>query len=247
MIHLSIDDFLFTFKDLTENEAQYVSLFDQPVFGFFRKLHEAYGVAFAGYCFGEDVQSGFSLADVSRKYRQEFTQNAHWLKFGFHGMNYDAVYGDNGGTRIINRSVRQAKEDYDYVIGHLAEIVGEDGIDRVPRIHFFAGSAECCKVWKEACCGITGLLSADDERYSYYHDDDMHDALLKEDEVYDNELGLVFLKTHIRLEKMNDLESLQHELEKFHGKCQVIFTHEQYLDDPVMLEKIEICAKIGME
>jgi hypothetical protein len=56
MIHLSIDDFLFTFKDLTDNQEKYKSLFDQPIFRFFRKLHEAYMEGYnVGYGIGYEA------------------------------------------------------------------------------------------------------------------------------------------------------------------------------------------------
>ena len=243
MIHLSIDDFLFTFKDLTENQEKYKSLFDQPIFGFFRNLHEAYGAAFSCYCFGEDTDTGFSLADVSRNYRKEFEENAYWLKFGFHGLNSEAVYGDNGGTRQINRSAAQAAEDYAYIVGQLVEVVGAGAIDKVPRIHFFAGTKECCMAWRDAAYGIEGLLAADDDRYSYYHDENMRRRLLQEDVLRDEECGLTFYRTHIRLEKEADVKVLWEKIRSFAGKCQVIFTHEYYLEDSRMLEKIELCAK----
>ncbi len=168
MLHLSIDDFFITFKELTEQEERYTSLFEHPVLGFFREMHEKYGAVFHCYCFGEDLESGFSLEDVTRKYRKEFVENASWLQFGFHGMNGASVYGDNCGTRIINRDARLAAADYDYICGNLAEIVGVEALDAFPRIHFFAGTKECCKEWKNAKYGIMGLLAADDDRYSYY-------------------------------------------------------------------------------
>ena len=123
ILHFSIDDFILTLKDLTEKETQYQSLFEQPLFAFLRKMHAAYGAVFSCYCFGRDINSGFRLEDVTRKYRKEFCGNADWLRFGFHGMDSGAVYGDNGGTRTMNRDAGQAAEDYGYVVKQLEQIV----------------------------------------------------------------------------------------------------------------------------
>ena len=117
MIHFSIDDFIESFRDLTEKP--YDTLFSHPVFSFLQEMHVAYGAVFSCYCFGRDARSGFRLEDVTQQYREEFSRNAHWLRFGFHGMDSNAVYGDNGGTRTINRDVQQAAADYAYVIKHL--------------------------------------------------------------------------------------------------------------------------------
>lgn len=258
MLHLSVDDFFMTLKELTENEAQYASLFEHPIFAFFREMQEKYGAEFHCYCFGEEkvaaetllqdkaAQAGsFTLADVTRKYKSEFEQNADWLQFGFHGMNYDAVYGDNGGTRVINRDAKQAAEDYAFVMGQLAEIVGETALDYNPRIHFFAGTKECCRVWKNAKYGIEGLLAADDVRYSYYHDTEQHDKLMAENVWYDAELDLTFRRTNIRLENERDMEVLKRKIRDFKGGMQVVFTHECYLQQEEMKQKIEICLQEG--
>lgn len=243
MIHMSIDDFFMTLKELTENEIQYASLFAHPVFAFFKEMHEKYNATFHCYCFGEDMKSGFTLADVTRKFRSEFERNADWLQFGFHGRHYDAVYGDNGGTRVINRNAEQAAEDYDFVMGQLAEIVGAKALDDNPRIHFFAGTKDCCKAWKEAGYGIKGLLAADDDRYSYYHDTVQHDKLLAENVWYDAELGVTFRRTHIRLENEKDMDVLRRKIRDFDGDMQVVFTHECYLQQEEMQQKIALCLQ----
>lgn len=247
MIHMSIDDFFVTLKELTENETQYASLFEHPIFAFFQEMHEKYNAAFHCYCFGEDTESGFSLGNVTRKYRGEFEQNAHWLQFGFHGMHYDAVYGDNGGTRVVNRDAEQAAEDYAFVMGQLVEIVGEKALDFNPRIHFFAATKECCRAWKYAKYGIAGLLAADDTRYSYYHDTEQHDRLIAENIWYDAELDLTFRRTNIRLENEKDMEVLRSKIRAFEGELQVVFTHECYLTQEEMQQKIEACLQESEE
>lgn len=243
ILHFSIDDFILTLKDLTEKETQYQSLFEQPLFAFLKKMHAAYGAVFSCYCFGRDINSGFRLEDVTRKYRKEFCSNADWLRFGFHGMDSGAVYGDNGGTRTMNRDAGQAAEDYGYVVKQLEQIVGEAALDEIPRVHFFAGTRECCAAWKNAEHGIKGMLAADDDRYSYYHDEGMRARLMEGDILYDGDMRLYFFRTHIRLEKEKDPELLRAKIKNFQGECQIIFTHECYLAQKEMQEKIELCGQ----
>lgn len=241
-IHLSVDDFIETFRELTESEEQIDSIFRHPIFAFFRDMHDQYGAVFHCYCFGEDKE-GFSLAQVTRKYKEEFSRNGDWLKFGFHGLNGDAVYGDNNGTRVINRDVKQAKEDYDFILGNLVEIVGKEALDLTPRVHFFAGTKECCLAWKKAKNGIRGLLAADDERVSYYHNPAQHDSLMADNVLYDADLELTFRRTNIRLEKETDIELLRRKIKSFEGEYPVIFTHERYLPQEDMKQKIEACLQ----
>lgn len=242
MMHLSVDDFIMTLKKLTEGEAQNNSVFRQPIFAFFRDMHDKYGAVFHCYCFGED-QEGFSLAQVTRKYREEFGRNGDWLKFGFHGMNADTVYGDNNGSRVINRDVKHAAKDYDFIMGNLVEIVGQEALDLTPRIHFFAGTKECCRVWKDAKYGIQGLLAADDERFSYYHNQAQHDSLIADNVLYDADLELTFRRTNIRLEKETDIELLRRKIKTFTGEFPVVFTHERYLSQEDIKYRIKVCLQ----
>lgn len=242
-IHFSIDDFFDTLKELTLKEDQYDSIFSHPVFCFFREMHEKYHTVFHCFCFGENKDGSFSLADVTRKYRKEFEENAAWLQFGFHAMNTNVVYGDNNGSRVINRDAKQAAEDYRFVMENLVQIVGEQSLDLNPRIHFFAGTKECCEAWKEAQHGVKGLLAADDDRYSYYHNKEQRDILLKENVWYDAELDLLFRRTNIRLENEKDETQLIRKIREFTGEEQVIFTHEYYLGQEEMRRKIEICLR----
>lgn len=243
MVHFSIDDFILTFKDLTENEQRYSSLFEQPVFAFLQKMHKKYGAVFSCFCFGRDEKSGFLLENTTRKYREEFRCNAQWLRFGFHGIDNAAVYGDNGGTRVSSRSPEQAAADYAYVVKQLVQIAGETALDTIPRIHFFAGTSECCLKWKNAVYGIRGLLAADDDRCSYYHDDAMRIKLAAENILYDSDRQLLFFRTCIRLEKENDGKALGEKLRTFQGECHVVFTHECYMEQEEMQSRIEFCAQ----
>ena len=81
--HLSVDDTIWLFKDL--NEEEYTSAFEQPILGFFRTLHQKYGIAISFYCFEE--QDWMRLSAVTDRYQQELAESSGWLRFGFHARN----------------------------------------------------------------------------------------------------------------------------------------------------------------
>ena len=81
-IHFSIDDVIDIFLDLTENQHQYNSIFDNSTLDFLRTCHMDYGAKFVLYCFYES--ENFNLSMVPDKYRSEFLENSDWLNFGFH-------------------------------------------------------------------------------------------------------------------------------------------------------------------
>lgn len=92
--HISIDDTINCFKDITNKENQYKSIFDNTTFAWFRELHDKYGVVISCYVFYED--GDFSLEQCTRKFKQEFIDNSDWLRFGFHSANAETVYGGGG-------------------------------------------------------------------------------------------------------------------------------------------------------
>ena len=180
-IHFSIDDFFTAFAGLTDNREQYSSLFAQPAFAFFKRLHEAYQAVFSCFCFYEDLKSGMTLAHMTDCFMEEFQANADWLRFGFHGLNSEANYGS---TRFLTGSCRtdylQAGEDYEKTIRELERVTGGiRAIDRVPRIHFYAGTVEVCRAWAGSRAGIRGLLSAEDKELLVF----THEPFLAEERI----------------------------------------------------------------
>ena len=113
-IHFSIDDFFTAFIDLTENRKEYSSLFEQPVFSFFKRLHQDYQAVFSCFCFYEEGKDGRNLAQVTDVFREEFQENSDWLRFGFHGLNSGANYGSTRfQTGECRADYRQAGADYE--------------------------------------------------------------------------------------------------------------------------------------
>lgn len=106
MEHYSFDDVLWVFKDLTEHEKEYNTIFENSLLLWMREMHLKYGVAFDLYVF-YNAWYDFTLSDATDKYASEFKENAEWLKVGFHGFGFisngtDREYGgDCPKTRII--------------------------------------------------------------------------------------------------------------------------------------------------
>ena len=240
-VHYSIDDFIDAFLDLAENT--YESLWQQPTFHRLRELHDTYKMSFSGYAFFKTPRG--SLAQVPDKYAEEFQQASDWLKFGFHGTEYATNYGSKKfpSPDAIDDYDR-AKADYEEVITELLRITGsESSIDRCPRIHYYAGTLADCRGFKDAKCGITGLISAEDDRECYYLDADAHEVLTEQHYHRDNELGLDFYRTAIRLENVESLQALQKLLENSDmDKPLLIFTHEKFLQEEEMWQMLALCS-----
>lgn len=98
-VHFSVDDVSLALRQLTERKDRYDSAFAHPFFAYLRNLHEKYGVSVTLYCFYE--LNGFSLAQCTDQFADDFRANTDWLRFGWHAFDerqtFSALIPDGGG------------------------------------------------------------------------------------------------------------------------------------------------------
>lgn len=100
-IHFSVDDVITCFENLTRNEKKYGSAFDEPFFAYIKLLHEKYDAKVSLYCFYE--KEGFSLAECTERFSDDFKASSDWLKFGFHAERPEKVniFDKGGDTKCL--------------------------------------------------------------------------------------------------------------------------------------------------
>lgn len=244
-MHISIDDVYFILKEL--DEGSYKSLFEHRVFKFFKDMHDIYGAVFSLYCFyrTSDIDE-WTLANMTDRFKEEFNTAASWLKFGFHSDNSVIKYNE-----MITPN--EALEHYNNVINAIKNFAGADSIDRIPRIHYFAGSINIVRKWRDADNGVLGFLAADDNReFNYYLNVHERSLLLKYSDYFEAKEQLYFLKTNFRLENTADpYKTLklakQDKSQAGQQEIKIVFTHEKYLYIDEMLKKIEACCKWAVD
>lgn len=216
LFHLSFDDTVLIFKDIENKKPQ--SIFNVPTIAWFKELHDKYGITISCYVYYED--GDFNLSQVTDKYRVEFVSNSDWLRFGFHTINSKTDYSQ--GVIV---------DDYKMTINELKRIVGTESIDNFIRLQMFQGSYEEIKKLTELDEEpIVGLLSADDNRQSYYLSDEKNKFLYSHDSLYEDDLNLWFVSTDLRTEYVGSVKSKIKEFDTSAWNNQkdylVIFTHE---------------------
>lgn len=234
-IHISLDDFITAFEDITNNMDKYKSIFENDTFTYLKKLHDNYGAVISCYTYYESDDKKFNLSQCTDKFAEEFEANSEWLKFGFHTLN--------GAKNYENTSSEEAKEDYDKVITELLRITGSDKcIDKVVRLQNFAGNEESVQAMKNTDYGIQGVLGADDKRRSYYLNNEDNSYLYLYD-YYDN-TGIHFFRTDLRMELIDNIDETLEEFytnTEFEEKNEILiaFTHEWKLGEEDIREKLE--------
>lgn len=181
-IHISFDDVQSCFLNLIRNTS-YTSLYDEPFLGWLRELHRQYGARFSLYSYVE------VLEQVPDTYQSEFSEASDWLKIGLHADNSE-TYGNWDYA-----SAREAWNTFGQIVFGITGTY--DSLDRMPRLHYYAGSEEALTGMRDAHMGALGFLCADDKRVSYYFDEAIADYLYTNDRILDDN-GLIFLATDMR-------------------------------------------------
>jgi hypothetical protein len=195
--HLSFDDVKYCMMDLETNESNYDSIFDNPFFAMLKNLHDTYGTVVSLYLFLEN--GGTGIAGYPTSFASEFAENADWLKFGLH----------QGATNYSETSSETALADYETFTSNILNICGTvDIIDRCPRLANFAGNLDSVLAMHNANGGIVGLLSAYDDRDSYYLTSAQSAYVFNHGKFYDADNQLTFFRTIKTFEVINPSDEL---------------------------------------
>lgn len=210
IIHISIDDVIHVFKELTERKPY--SIFGIPFFHYFKRLHEKYGAVVSCYCFY--LYGDFTLASCTRNYQVEFEANSDWLRFGFHGYSGKENYGI--------QDEMESEKQYELVMDNLAEIVGIKALDTTTRIHRFQATKAFMMYMMHAKYPTNALFAADDNRLSYSLSVAENNQLLKHG-IYNMD-NMLIMRTTQRFDSVKPL-SICRLFAHFKGG-KYFFTHE---------------------
>lgn len=199
--HISFDDVRYCMEDITANAGDYTSIFDNPFFAKLKEWHETYGAIFSLYLFTEN------MANYTTAFATEFSDNADWLKFGFHSIN--------GNSNFENTTGVVAAAAYDDFVDNIISIAGTvEVIDRLPRLGNFKGNLESMLAVRDCKCGIVGALSAYDTRDSYYLNSADSAYVKDHGKLYDATNYMTFYRTIMTMEVINPSTSLPQLLTK---------------------------------
>lgn len=237
-MHFSIDDCIGIFKDLTENEDKYESMFQQPYLGFLKELNEKYGTVVSLYCYYEEEDGSFPIADATDKFAMEFTENSEWLRCGFHAKDASAYESVNAETEC---------EYYQKTLSELLRVTGaQECIDNFVRLDRYYADQDMITVLSTIENGIVGLFAADDaKRQSYDLTEEQMDELYEKD-WYVGENGIAYTPTDIRLESIRSDKEFYSLLESLSEQTtRVVFTHEWLMDEENVRKYITWLSKFA--
>ena len=194
--HMSFDDVFSILKDLTDNSDSYTSVFDQPQFKLFKNAYNAYGVKITLNVFYKLSTDSFNLSQVTTKFKTEFSNNSHWLKFAYHATDETVKPSTLSDADLVT--------DVQNVHGAIDRFAGQRSIDKVPRFGFFNVSKSGLKALRYRNL-VLGALGADDARAENSGLTGVGLYTLQNSDSYlDKENSIHYFKTEPRLDSVSD-------------------------------------------
>lgn len=233
LAQISIDDATMILQDITLGE--YDSIFDNPILGKLEKLHNQYGITATLYVF--EQLDEFAIWDMPIVYKEEFRNNADWLKFGYHSPTEDNPEG--------KYTQAEFEQEFDRTESAIWRFAGGDSVAYVLRLHYWYANNDMVTYMKEK--GITGLLCNDTEQPSYNLSPEQtaklnksRDGKLSVDEV-------TYYVTDLRLENTENIASALEEKKK--DRVLIIFTHAWCFEDNYskLKEAVRLLSESGYQ
>lgn len=141
----TVDDNIRFFRDLSNGNP--ASLFEHPYLAMYKRLHEKYGLKIQLNLFFE--MPGFDLSQMTDRFRQEWHENADWLKLSFHSrLENDKPYQFSAYQEVY--------EDCAAVHRQILRFAGNESLARTTTVHYCRTTEEGLRALRDL--GVQGLL-----------------------------------------------------------------------------------------
>ncbi len=208
----SVDDNIRVFKEIVERD--YASVFEHPYLAMYKRISEKYGAKFQLNVYYED--EGFNLTQIPDKYKSEFEENSHWLRFSFHAR------ADQPDCPYMEAGYEETYRDCEAVHREVVRFAGEKCLSKFTTIHFCQASREAIRAMYD--CGIRGLVGLYKTSECYGRRFDSFDMPC----VYDEETGMYLFCNDIITNLYNADDVVLHLAEDDHKEFTEVMIHEQY-------------------
>lgn len=127
---VAVDDVILCFENIYQHRDEYCSIFDDPYLSMYRDLHDQYGSHVHMHIYYQTVDGKFNLSMFPDKYKEEFRQNANWLRFSFHAFADlpDSPYKDAPYDQVMREGKMVERE--------ILRFAGPEVMDHVTSMHW---------------------------------------------------------------------------------------------------------------
>lgn len=147
---LSVDDVILALRDIAAH-SEYTSIFDNPFFALYKRIHDAHGTKVHMNIYYETVDKTFNLTMFPDKYKDEWMANADWLRLSFHGL------ADKPNWPYREAGYDKVKTDCDLVQKEILRFAGPEVTGCVTTLHFGDATDEGLRALHD--CGVRVIQS----------------------------------------------------------------------------------------
>lgn len=226
---LGVDDVILCLENVAKNKDTYTSIFDDPFLSLFHDVHNTYGTHVHMHIYYETVDKSFNLSMFPEKYKDEFRQNADWLRFSFHAR------ADRPFSPYKNASYKQMMAEGRAVEREILRFAGAAVMDHVTSQHFADSALPGTRAFRDLGFSVLdGYFVFDSEgrpRVSYYLDVEQTKHAATRDFWVDTKEDIIFVKDDVVLdahEPKDIAPFLDAFLERQDRAFMYLLIHEQY-------------------
>lgn len=237
---ISVDDIILCFADLTQNQENYASLFDQPFLKMFWELHHTYGTKVHFNLFYETDECPdfirpvkyFNLSMMTDKYKEEWIKNSNWLRLSFHSRREHPDRPYHAAT------IEQYCKECEMVHKEILRFAGKECLSNVTTVHWgdvsVGGVRGLRTMGYKVAMGYFEVLN--DEPYvAYFYPKDITEYVGERDFWKDNVEDVLYgrIDAVLNLQRLDNIEEKLDEVSSKRGRAGFIemVTHEQYFYD----------------
>ena len=154
----TVDDNIRFLKELTEQLPQ--DMFSHPYLAMYRQLHDRFGVKVQLNLFYE--MPGFDLTQMTDRYRDQWQENAHWLKLSFHSRLEDVRPYEFSGYEEVFSHCQAIQQQ-------ILRFAGPASLGKTTTVHYCRNTIDGLRALKDqGVLGLLGLYGTDENpRVSY--------------------------------------------------------------------------------
>ena len=154
----TVDDNIRFLKELSKGEAK--SLFDHPYLAMYRRLNEKYGLKVQMNLFYE--MPGFALSEMTGRFKDEWAENADWLKLSFHSRLENVNPYIASGYDEVYHHCRSVHDE-------ILRFAGEKSLAKTTTIHYCQTTEAGVRALKDnGIYALLGLFGTDEKKQSSY-------------------------------------------------------------------------------
>ena len=213
----TVDDNIRFFKEITERG--YASIFEHPYLAMYKRLNERFGLKVQLNLFYRC--DGFDLSMMSDAYKDEWAENADWLKLSFHSeLENVRPYESSGYDEV--------KSHCESVHREILRFAGESSLAKTTTVHYCVTTEQgLCALKDCGVCGLLGLFGTPDApRTSYGLVTDYASRIREGEVVISNEISFSGIDIVLNCFSKKDI---LYQLEGLIGRTSMrVMIHEQY-------------------